>query len=735
MLNWMYLVWLTLICTAVLLGCFHALLWRHQREQIEHALIAAISFLVAVCGVFEMRAFLAQSPAEYAAALRGAHGVAQLLALAVIVYVDRIEPGRRWLALLAAALRLPVIVANHATGVSLTFLNIDELRTVVLPGGGSFVAPLGTPNPWFALATLGNLVLLAFLVDRLVAVARQPQSDDRRRATQTIGALILIALLGTVTTVALALFSAPVPITISVAMVAFALVVTEHRASDLLHASELARRIRITRSNLDEVTSNLRLVEDSARLGLWQWDGEGRNIRLSERGALLFGRESAGDVEFDELLSALDPDDRSRARISAASFATGAEGEFSGQFRVQTASGTRRWVAVHGRLVRNPANVLVGAHGVIFDVTDHRSNDVVFGIVFESSPSAMLLVDERGCIALANEAAAELSGYPAADLVGMSIDALVPPESQENHDLQRRHYGATAARRQMLPRREVKLLRRDGQRAAVEVTLNPVNINGEILVIATVLDITRRQQEERERSMQRAALAHVARVGMLAELSGSLAHEINQPLAAILSNAQASMRFLGRAEPELGEVREGLAEIVDNAKRAGEVIRRLRAMLRNEPPEFTPLPINETIREVVRLLHSDLIERGVVVNESFADALPPVRGDRVQLQQVLLNLIVNAADAMAGLAAPRCVSLSTGVEGASVLIEVNDHGPGIAETEREQIFQAFVSSKPNGLGFGLALSKTLVESHGGRISVSNNVEGGACFRVLLPAAS
>ncbi len=384
MLNWMHVVWLALICTATLLGCFHALLWARQREQTGPALIAAISFLVAVCGVFEMRAFMAQSPAEYAAALRWAHTMAQALALAVIVYVDRIVPGRRWLALFAAAMRLPVVAVNHATGVSLTFLAIDKLRTVALPGGASFVAPIGTPNPWFALATLTNLVLLAFLLDRLAAVVRQPASVDRGRAAQTIGALILIALFGVITTVALAVFAAPVPITISVAMVAFALVVTQHRAADLLSASELVDRVRITRSNLEEVTRYLHLVEHSARLGLWQWDRGSERIRLSERSALLLGRESAGEVEFHDLLSSLDPDDCRRAEDAAARFASGAEDEFSGQFRVLAAPGVRRWIAIHGQLVRDPANALERVHGVIFDVTDHRSNDVVFGTVFES---------------------------------------------------------------------------------------------------------------------------------------------------------------------------------------------------------------------------------------------------------------------------------------------------------------------------------------------------------------
>ncbi|HWS28226.1 MAG TPA: ATP-binding protein, partial [Xanthomonadales bacterium] len=239
---------------------------------------------------------------------------------------------------------------------------------------------------------------------------------------------------------------------------------------------------------------------------------------------------------------------------------------------------------------------------------------------------------------------------------------------------------------------------------------------------------------EREHAMQRAALAHVARVGMLAELSGSLAHEINQPLAAILSNAQASQRFIARPEPDIGEVQDGLREIVDNAKRAGEVIRRLRAMLRKEPADFSLLDVNENIRGVLQLLHSEMIERGVVVEANYADGLPRINGDRVQLQQVLLNLIVNAADAMAATQPPRRISVSTRLDRASVLVEVSDLGPGVPEADHERIFQAFVSSKPSGLGFGLALSKTLIEAHGGRIWVSNNADGGACFHVCLPLA-
>lgn len=259
---------------------------------------------------------------------------------------------------------------------------------------------------------------------------------------------------------------------------------------------------------------------------------------------------------------------------------------------------------------------------------------------------------------------------------------------------------------------------RDGARIAVELTLTPVVLDGRTMVIAMVLDISRRRQQERELAMQRAALAH----------------EINQPLAAILSNAQASLRFLGGSEPDLVEIRGGLVEIVDSAKRAGEVIRRLRAMLRNDPPELSSIDAREVIREILQILHSDLVDRHVLAVEAYADDAPPVRGDRVQLQQVLANLIVNAADAMTDVVGERRLTLSVQRHGDGVLIQVSDVGTGIDAADPERIFQAFVSSKPDGLGFGLPLCRTLVHARGGKLWASNNEGPGATFHVLLPAA-
>jgi PAS domain S-box-containing protein len=524
-----------------------------------------------------------------------------------------------------------------------------------------------------------------------------------------------------------------VPATLSIAILGFALIVTAHVADDLLQAGELARHLRISTSNLDEVSSNLRLVEESAGLGLWRWQAGSDQVRLSERSAHIFGRGAAGDFGLADLLTAIDPDDWQRVRAAALAIAAGDDREFGGHFRVVGARGKRSQVAVHGRLLRDAGSALVGAHGIIIDVSSQDGNDVVFGIVLDASPIAILVVDERGRIVRANEAAARLSGYPVADLVGMAIDALVPPEARAAHADLRHRYATAATRRPMLPAREVQLLTRDGARKSVRVTLDPLLHDGRNMVIATVFDHTEQQRLEHERTLQRAALAHVARVGMLAELSGSLAHEINQPLAAILSNAQASQRFLGRPEPDLGEVRDGLAEIVDNAKRAGEVIRRLRGMLRNDPPELADIDIRRKVVDAIDLLHSDLVARRVHVYTHFHDGLPAVRGDPVQLQQVLINLLVNAADAMAGVDGERRIDVSVRASEGGALIEVADVGTGIPPDDLERIFQAFVSTKAEGLGFGLPLCRTLVQAHGGKLWASNNEGPGATFHVLLPA--
>ena len=267
----------------------------------------------------------------------------------------------------------------------------------------------------------------------------------------------------------------------------------------------------------------------------------------------------------------------------------------------------------------------------------------------------------------------------------------------------------------------------------LEVTLSPVDAVGSRFVLASIHDISERVGMQQEVAMQREELTHLSRIALLGEMSGSLAHELNQPLTAVLSNAQAALRFLDNERPDLDEVHESLVQIVENDKRAGEVIRRLRAMLRKERISHEELQVNDVVHDVMRLINSDLLNRNVSVRLELAPELPAVSGDRVQLQQVLLNLVINACDAMDHVPKGRALAIVTRPsQDNQVEILVSDAGPGIPADDLERVFAPFVTSKAQGLGLGLAVCRTIIQAHRGVMQALNNPDAGATLRILLP---
>jgi C4-dicarboxylate-specific signal transduction histidine kinase len=252
--------------------------------------------------------------------------------------------------------------------------------------------------------------------------------------------------------------------------------------------------------------------------------------------------------------------------------------------------------------------------------------------------------------------------------------------------------------------------------------------------IGSCLDITERKRAELLLEEQRRQLTHLSRVALLGELSGALAHELNQPLTAIVSNAQAGQRFLSQDPAALSEVREILGDIVDESKRAGEVIRRLRTLMKKGESQLQPIDLNEVTSEVLELAHADFIARSVMVRRDLAPALPEVRGDRVQLQQVLLNLIVNACDAMGDREpSERTLSVVTRSDGnGMVQVSIADCGCGISAGGIEQLFEPFFTTKEHGLGLGLTICRSIVAAHGGRLWAANNPVRGATFSLALP---
>jgi len=279
---------------------------------------------------------------------------------------------------------------------------------------------------------------------------------------------------------------------------------------------------------------------------------------------------------------------------------------------------------------------------------------------------------------------------------------------------------------------EHRLLMPDGSVRYVNAIGHPVpGPSGDLVeFVGTVMDVTERRRAEEERQ----ALAHANRVTTVGQLTASIAHEVNQPIAAVVTNAHAALRWLNMQPSDPEEVRQALDRIVKAGRRAGDVISRMRALVRKAPPRNDPLDINEVIREVIALTRSELDRTGTELQTRLADGLPLVPGDRIQLQQVMVNLILNAVEAMSGSdEGSRELLISTEEDGANgVRIAVRDWGPGLKPESLDRLFDAFYTTKPDGMGMGLSICRSIIEAHGGRVWATANVPQGAVFQFTLP---
>jgi len=283
---------------------------------------------------------------------------------------------------------------------------------------------------------------------------------------------------------------------------------------------------------------------------------------------------------------------------------------------------------------------------------------------------------------------------------------------------------------------EHRLLMPDGAVKSLHVVVHAVRDGAGVLsFVGAVMDVTAAKRAEEAVQAAQAELAHVARMTTLGELTAWIAHEVNQPLAGIVTNGTACLQWLGQKNPALDEARSSVEDMISDAQRAGDVILEIRALSRKSAPKRAPLDINDLIQGVVRLVTREAQAHGASVRLDLAPALPAVVADRVQLQQVVINLVINAIQAMASVTArPRELSIrSRQNEAGHVLIEVADSGHGIGSTNLDQLFKAFFTTKPAGMGMGLSICRSIIEAHGGNVWASDNTPSGAVFHFTLPA--
>lgn len=730
-MTWIDIAWPVMGGVSLTLGLVHVLIWFRQRSQPALLMFGLAAGSVAVLAIFELLLMRAQTPQQYAGMLRWAHVPVTLLFVALVGFVLlHFHAGRLWLGLTACALRIAIVLPSFLAGGSLRFRHITELARVEL-WGVTVAVPVGSPRASMLVAELADLMLVWFLAGAIASVRKRTENTlERRRVTLVCGSIIAFVVLASGWSTLVAVGWLRAPLVVIIPFLAVLIVMSYELGGSVVRARVIEQRLEVSESNLRGSEQRFRLTADAVGLGLWTWDLGSRESWFTQTGSDLLGLPVDERIDPDVFLTRVHPDDR-KAILLARDEAI-RTGMFECEYRLPQADGGIRWISAKGRVENDAAGTPVRIRGVVLDITERRQAEERFRLVVESSPTAMLMIDSNRGIVLANAQVERVFGYSGSELLELGIDVLVP--SLARADLAHfpaNHAGQEPARLAGVGR-DLFGRRKDGGEVPVEIALSPIRIAESQFVLASITDIRERLRFEQELSVQRDELAHLSRISLLGEMSGSLAHELNQPLTAVLSNAQAALRFLDREAPDLREVRESLVQIVENDKRAGEVIRRLRAMLRKERTNHEKLQVNDVVRDVLRLGSNDLLNRNVDVIVDLSPDLPAINGDPVQLQQVLLNLVINACDAMDGNRNNRQLTVRTRLTcDTSIEVSISDIGCGVPEADLERIFDPFVTTKADGMGLGLAVCRTIIQAHRGSLWATNNPAGGTTLHVLL----
>lgn len=355
--------------------------------------------------------------------------------------------------------------------------------------------------------------------------------------------------------------------------------------------------------------------------------------------------------------------------------------------------------------------------------------------ILDTVPDAMIVIDTTGAIQSFSATAERLFGHTAGEVTGENIKMLMPPPYRGNHDGYLDHYLKTGEKRIIGIGRIAVGRRKDGSTFPMELTVGEMRANGARFFTGFIRDLSERQETEARLQELQAELVHISRLTAMGEMASALAHELNQPLSAITNYMSGSRRLLeDKTDPEAEQVREALGHAAGQALRAGEIIRRLRAFVARGESEKRVESLKKMVEEASALALVGAKDRGVRIFYDFAPDLDVVLADKVQIQQVLLNLMRNAIEAMDG-APRRDLSIRTRkVEDAMVEIAVADTGAGIEADIADRLFEPFATTKTSGMGVGLSISKTIVEAHGGRISAAPGPQGGAVFAFTLRLA-
>jgi two-component system sensor kinase FixL len=413
-----------------------------------------------------------------------------------------------------------------------------------------------------------------------------------------------------------------------------------------------------------------------------------------------------------------------------------AGGEWRGVFHNRKKNGEDYWESACIAPIRDSEGKVTHFVAVKEDITEYRRLQEQFRRVFESAPNGMVMVDAEGKIVLANPHTQELFDYRGEELIGQPIELLIPERARDAHRAHRQSFLREPQARMMGVNRELLGRRKNGSEFPLEVGLSPVDMEHGQFVLAAVADVTARRQAEREAKRHLDELAHVSRVASIGEMASGLAHEINQPLTAIVSYAEACRLMLQSGREHREVLLSSLEQISKQGERAGDIIHRLREFVRKGKLERRPVDVNDLIDGVLDMLRHEIDRHGIELRLERGENVPKVNADNVQIEQVIFNLVRNAIEAMEA-NEPGSRMLTIGAcrvqsDKPAVEIFVSDNGEGLAAERAGRVFDAFYSTKQHGMGLGLSITRTIVQAHGGRIWASANKKRGATLRFTLP---
>jgi PAS domain S-box-containing protein len=487
-------------------------------------------------------------------------------------------------------------------------------------------------------------------------------------------------------------------------------------------------------------------LDDAQRLahvGYWDVDLEAGRITLSEECWRIVGLPPRETIDLSEWLDRwallIHPQDRPRIDDAAAA-ALGGGPRYDLEYRLVRPDGDVRVVRSRADVTRDESGRPRRMFGVIHDITElrqaeseRRTSEARFRTLVDFAADAFMLHTADGTVIDVNHEACQSLGYTRDELIGMK-----PPQFDAALDLPALLEVTRRIEAGEVVTFETRHRRKDGTTFPVEVRGRQVP-DGDRMGISFSRDITlrKRAEEERERLHRlEADLARINRVTTMGELTASLAHEINQPIAAAVTDAKTCLRWLTRAQPDLQEARDAAARTVKDATRAADIVSRVRQVFRRSPTAHERLDVSDLVREIVALVNIEASLHGVTIRTELDGRLPPVLGDRVQLQQLVLNLILNGIESTREVPGPREVTVVTRADaGDHVLVSVADTGAGLPDVDPAHLFDAFFTTKPDGTGMGLTISRSIVEAHSGQICAAANEAGGATFLVELPVVS